>query len=144
MVEVGAAPADGEVLQSGGSGLENGGDSAIARVWPDYLSLAELDEAASLAGWPAEAGWWPEMRRIIVECECRSLWRFAHNGEDPNSGSYGLAQLNGTFWFEKAGEDFAARFDPVVNLRTALYVRTVRGRFGGAGGWSCADRLAIP
>ena len=46
-------------------------------------------------------------------------------------------------WFHSAGFDGEAWSDPVVNARTALYVRLVRGRFGGRGGWSCADHLGI-
>lgn len=109
-----------------------------------FLTLAQLDEAAIEAGWPMEPGWWPEMR-LIVQCETASLDTMAYNPDDPNGGSYGLAQLNGAYHFENAGEDFALRFDPVVNLRTALWLRTVRGRFGGTGGWyNCANRYGIP
>ena len=42
-------------------------------------------------------------------------------------------------WF-RAGED---PFDPVVNARVAVRVREALGRFGGAGGWSCATKLGI-
>lgn len=62
----------------------------------------------------------------------------------PNGGGFGLAQLNGSYHFERAGEDFRRWSDPVVNLRTALWVRTVYGRFGGEGGWAnCAALLGI-
>lgn len=108
-----------------------------------FFTLEALDAAGRLAGWPQEPGWWPEMRRII-QCETRSLDRMAHNTGDPNGGSYGLAQLNGRQHFDKAGEDFEMRFDAVVNLRTALWLRTVRGHFGGFGGWGvCAAGLGI-
>jgi hypothetical protein len=43
-------------------------------------------------------------------------------------------------WFRE-GED---PFDAVTNARVAVRIREIRGRFGGAGGWSCADRLGIP
>lgn len=36
----------------------------------------------------------------------------------------------------RAGEDL---MDPVTNARVAVRVRELRGRFGGAGGWTCAD-----
>lgn len=117
-------------------------------VWlPDpsqrFLTLEQLDIAAALAGWPNEPGWWPEMRKIIL-CETRSLDTMAHNTSDPAGGSYGLAQLNGSYHFFNAGEDFARRFDPIVNLRTALWLRTVRGYYGGAGGWyNCAKLWGI-
>ncbi len=51
--------------------------------------------------------------------------------------------MNGRQHFDKSGENFEMRFDPIVNLRTALWLRTVRGHFGGGGGWSCADKLGI-
>ncbi len=108
-----------------------------------FLTLEQLDAYAALAGWPNEPGWWPEMRKIIL-CETRSLDTMAHNTSDPNGGSYGLAQLNGSYHFERAGEDFGKRFDPVVNLRTALWLRTARGHFGGFGGWAnCAALWGI-
>lgn len=108
-----------------------------------FLTLEQLDAYAAVAGWPNEPGWWPDMRKIIL-CETRSLDTNAHNTSDPHGGSYGLAQLNGSYHFERAGEDFAQRFDPVVNLRTALWLRTVRGHFGGTGGWyNCAKLWGI-
>ena len=96
-----------------------------------------------MAGWPNEPGWWPDMRKIIL-CETRSLDTMAHNTSDPYGGSYGLAQLNGSYHFANAGQDFSRRFDPVANLRTALWLRTARGHFGGTGGWfNCAKLWGI-
>ncbi|MGE0598625.1 MAG: hypothetical protein AB7J35_02205 [Dehalococcoidia bacterium] len=126
--------------------LSPGDDSGP--VWlpdPDrrFLTLEQLDAAAAAAGWPNEPGWWPDMRKIIL-CETRSLDTMAHNTSDPNGGSYGLAQLNGSYHFANAGEDFARRYDPVVNLRVALWLRTARGHFGGSGGWyNCAKLWGI-
>ncbi len=101
------------------------------------LTLEELDEAGLAAGWPSSI--WPDMR-AIVQCETGgTLDPTAHNGSDPNSGSYGLAQLNGTQHFDRAGEPFEQWADPVVNLRVALWLYNARGRFGGSGGWyTCA------
>ena len=108
-----------------------------------FITLEQLDAYAAQAGWPNDPGWWPDMRKIIL-CETRSLDTMAHNTSDPNGGSYGLAQLNGSYHFYNAGEDFALRFDPVVNLRTALWLRTVRGHYGGTGGWyNCAKLWGI-
>lgn len=108
-----------------------------------FLSLEQLDAAAVAAGWPMADGWWPDMRKII-QCETHSLDRMAWNQSDPNGGSYGLAQLNGEQHFIASGEDFNQRFDPVVNLRVALWLRTVRGHFGGPGGWMiCSERWGI-
>jgi len=106
------------------------------------LSFDQLDAAAAAAGWPMTDGWWPQMRLIVI-CESGGNM-FAHNTSDPNGGSYGLAQLNGSQHFDRSGEDFDQRFDPVVNLRTALWLRTVRGHFGGGGGWkNCAEKYGI-
>jgi hypothetical protein len=117
--------------------------NVIASVSGRFLTVEQLDAYAVLAGWPQGDGWWPQMRAIIL-CETRSLDTQAHNSSDPNGGSYGLAQLNGTQHFVNAGEDFAMRYDPVVNLRTALWLRTVRGHFGDSGGWArCAAGLGI-
>lgn len=108
----------------------------------NILTLDELDAAAAAAGWDIAGASWASMRRI-VECETPSLNASAHNGTDPAGGSHGLAQLNGSHWFDRYGEDFALRYDPVVNLRTARRLHEEFGRFGGPGLWSCADRLGI-
>lgn len=44
-----------------------------------------------------------------------------------------------TGWFRE-GED---PYDPATNLAVALRIRETRGRWGGGGGWTCADRLGI-
>ncbi|OAI44589.1 hypothetical protein AYO38_00410 [bacterium SCGC AG-212-C10] len=121
-------------------------DASSAPIAPAerVLTLEQLDAAALRAGWPRVDGWWPEMRRIIVEDECPTLNTHCYNGDDPNGGSYGLAQLNGRQHFDYCGEDFDQRYNPVVNLRTALCVRATLGHFGGEGGWAGADRLGIP
>jgi hypothetical protein len=123
-------------------------DALAGPVWVPqagdrFITLEQLDAYAAEAGWPNEPGWWPDMRKIVL-CETGSLDLMAHNTSDPHGGSYGLAQLNGSYHFINAGEDFAYRFDPVVNLRTALWLRTVRGHYGGTGGWyNCAKRWGI-
>jgi hypothetical protein len=140
------APRPPKPLAALGLTLAQGDDSGP--VWlpePDqrFLTLEQLDAAAALAGWPNEPGWWPDMRKIVL-CETRSLDTMAHNTSDPHGGSYGLAQLNGNYHFINAGEVFSRRFDPVVNLRTALWLRTVRGHYGGTGGWyNCAKLWGI-
>ena len=97
-----------------------------------FLTLDQLDAAAKAAGWPMEDGWWPQMREII-QCETASLDRFTHDTSDPNGGSYGLAQLNGTQHFISSGEDFNQWSDPVSICAVALWLRTTRGHFGGSG-----------
>jgi hypothetical protein len=65
--------------------------------------------------------------------------------DDPNGGSYGLAQLNGEQHFVAAHEDFEKRFEPVTNLRVALWLYRTRGSFAGTGGWQiCAQLLGLP
>lgn len=141
-----APPRQSKPLAALSLALDPGDDSGP--VWlpdPDrrFLTLEQLDAAAAAAGWPNEPGWWPDMRKIIL-CETHSLDTMAHNTSDPHGGSYGLAQLNGSYHFTNAGEDFARRYDPIVNLRTALWLRTVRGHFGGSGGWyNCAKLWGI-
>jgi hypothetical protein len=131
-------------IGSVGAGGNLDGDTNIPYDATDrFLTLDQLDAAAVAAGWPMDDGWWPDMRKII-QCETHSLDRFAHNTSDPNGGSYGLAQLNGTQHFIASGEDFNNWSDPVTNLRVALWLRTVRGHFGGAGGWYiCSERWGI-
>ena len=141
-----APPRQSKALAALSLTLTPGDDSGP--VWlpePDhrFLTLEQLDAAAAAAGWPNEPGWWPDMRKIIL-CETGSLDTMAHNTSDPHGGSYGLAQLNGSYHFINAGEDFSRRYDPIVNLRTALWLRTVRGHFGGSGGWyNCAKLWGI-
>ncbi|MEO9254450.1 MAG: hypothetical protein ABI305_02850 [Tepidiformaceae bacterium] len=127
----------------GAGGNLDGGVVIPADTTDRFLTLDQLDAAAAAAGWPMGDGWWPDMRKII-QCETHSLDRYAHNTSDPNGGSYGLAQLNGTQHFIASGEDFNNWMDPVTNLRVALWLRTVRGHFGGTGGWYiCSERWGI-
>ena len=106
------------------------------------ITLTALDVFAAQAGWDISSQDWASMRRIISECEDPSLLLTSANLNDPYGGSHGLAQLNYN-WFAKAGEDPDQRYDPVVNLRTALWLYNRLGRFGGGGGWSCAGILGI-
>lgn len=87
------------------------------------------------AGWPVE---WHDDALAVAWCE--SKWTPYAVGDGGNS--LGLMQL-WRGWFEPAGYSVGQAFDPLVNARVALYVRQVRGRFGGAGGWSCAERTGI-
>lgn len=87
-------------------------------------------------GAPAE---WIEELVTIAWCESSGQpWVWNTNGED----SRGLWQL-WSGWFRAAGYSLADWQDPHVNAATALYVRETRGRFGGIGGWSCADKHGI-
>lgn len=115
---------------------------AIQAPQVETITLEELDDFAAAAGWDLASPDWESFRRI-VQCEDPTLNIYAHNSTDPAGGSFGLAQLNGSHWFDRYGEDFGLRYDPVVNLRTARKLHEEFGRFGGTGLWSCADRLGI-
>jgi hypothetical protein len=107
-----------------------------------YLSAAEFDTAARMAGWRSED--LPGIR-AIVDCETHGTFDTqAYNADDPNGGSFGLAQLNGAQHFVAAGEDFNGRFDPVTNLRVARWLYETRGGFGGTGGWlTCTEEVGL-
>lgn len=82
---------------------------------------------------------WIEDLVTIAWCESSGQsWVWNTNGED----SRGLWQL-WSGWFPAAGYSLADWQDPHVNAATALYVRETRGRYGGIGGWSCADKHGI-
>ncbi|HMM73740.1 MAG TPA: transglycosylase SLT domain-containing protein [Rhodocyclaceae bacterium] len=99
------------------------------------LSEAEMRAVLTLAGWPAE---WHDDALAIAWCE--SHWSPYAVGDGGNSlGAWQLWRG----WFGPAGYSVDQAFDPLTNARVALYVRQVRGRFGGAGGWSCAERMGI-
>lgn len=99
------------------------------------LSEAEMDALLAATGWPVE---WREEAKAIAWCESR--YRPGAVGDGGNS--LGIFQL-WTGWFAAAGEDPEQAYDPTVNSRVALYVRTTRGRWGGGGGWSCAGLNGI-
>lgn len=100
------------------------------------LSEAEMDALLEVTGWPVE---WREEAKAIAWCESR--YRPGAVGDGGNS--LGVWQL-WTGWFPAAGYSVEQAYDPVVNARVALYVRQMRGRWGGGGGWTCADLLGIP
>lgn len=105
--------------------------AAVPRAWPEQLSPEQLDQVYALAGVPGE--WRADLAAIAA---CESRLRPGAVGDGGNS--LGLHQL-WTGWFA-VGED---PMDPVTNARVAVRVRERRGRFGGAGGWTCADLEGI-
>jgi hypothetical protein len=77
---------------------------------------------------------------------CESRWNPGALGDINSAGepqSWGMFQLWGG-WSRFAGVTVESLLDPAVNAAVALQVREHRGRWGGAGGWSCADHLGIP
>lgn len=111
---------------------------AVARTRAHGGALTEAEMRAVLAEAGAPETWINPMLSIAY---CESRHRPFAVGDGGNS--LGLFQL-WTGWFPAAGYSVADAFDPVVNARVALYVRQVRGRWGGGGGWSCADLWGIP
>ena len=99
------------------------------------LTEAEMRAVLTEAGWPEEL-----LAEALTVAYCESRYRPGAVGDGGNS--LGLFQL-WTGWFPAAGYSVEQAYDPVVNARVALYVRQVRGRFGGGGGWSCADLWGI-
>jgi hypothetical protein len=104
-----------------------------ARLAP--LRNDEVRGILAIASVPSD--WWPEFEAIAW---CESRWRSDAIGD--GGSSVGMWQV-WRGWFAPAGIDGEAWADPVSNARVALHVRQVRGRFGGRGGWSCADYLGI-
>lgn len=84
---------------------------------------------------PAE---WVEPLLAIGACE--SGYRAGAVGD--SGQSLGWLQI-WRGWFPSFGYAESQAFDPVVNATVAVLIREQRGRFGGAGGWTCADKLGI-
>lgn len=96
------------------------------------LSEAEVRAVLVVAGWPVELH-----GAALAVSWCESKW--SPNAVGDGGASVGIFQLwNG--WFHEGEEPF----DALTNAKVALRVREVRGRWGGGGGWSCADHLGIP
>ena len=108
-------------------------EAATVRVASQGGQLTEAEMRALLAEAGAPAEWVPDMLTIAW---CESHYSPGAVGDSGNS--LGLFQL----WsgWARPGEDL---FDPLTNARVAVRVREIRGRFGGGGGWSCADLNGI-
>ena len=108
-------------------------EAATVRVASHGGQLTEAEMRALLAEAGAPAEWVPDMLTIAW---CESHYSPGAVGDSGNS--LGLFQL----WsgWARPGEDL---FDPLTNARVAVRVREIRGRFGGGGGWSCADLNGI-
>lgn len=94
------------------------------------LTLREMTSVLRAAGWPREL----EAEALAIAW-CESRWSPFASGD--NGNSLGIFQL-WYGWFPAMGYDVLDWSDPVVNASVALRVYQSRGRWGGAGGWSCA------
>ena len=106
--------------------------SVYAAEVPSQLTEAQLVYILIEVGWPQD--WIPEAVSIVW---CESKYSPGAIGD--GGQSLGLFQL-WIGWFLE-GED---PFNPYTNAAVALRVRQTRGRFGGAGGWTCATLWGIP
>lgn len=105
---------------------------AQAVAYSGQLTEAEMRALLAEAGAPAE---WIAPMLTIAFCESK----YSPGAVGDSGNSLGVFQM-WSGWFY-AGED---PFDPLTNARVAVRVREIRGRFGGAGGWSCATNNGIP
>lgn len=99
------------------------------------LTEGEMRAVLTEASWPAE---WHDAALAVAWCESH----YSPYAVGDGGNSLGMFQL-WYGWARPAGYEPDQLFDPLVNARVALYVRQVRGRFGGAGGWSCAERMGV-
>lgn len=103
----------------------------------EALDADEVDAIFAIAGVPVE---WRADLKIIAFCESSGGTDRVHPGAVGDSGnSLGMLQL-WRGWF-RDGED---PFNPITNAWVGARVRETRGRYGGAGGWTCADLRGIP
>jgi hypothetical protein len=111
-----------------------------------YIWLEDVHTLLVAAGAPAE---WIADLTAIAQCESgrqergTGRWYVRAGAVGDGGNSLGMWQLwHG--WYAAAGESLGGWRDPATSARVAVHVRRVRGRFGGAGGWSCADRIGMP
>ena len=95
------------------------------------MTSDEIDALYAYVGVPA--AWRADLKAIAW---CESQWRFYVVGD--SGASLGGHQL--WYGWAREGEDL---MDPVTNTWVAVRVREIRGRYGGKGGWTCADLLGI-
>ena len=106
--------------------------SVEAASGPSQLTTEQLTQVLIETEWPPD---WIPGGLAIAWCESK----FSSYAQGDSGSSLGIFQLwDG--WFRE-GED---PFNPHTNATVALRVRQTRGRFGGSGGWACADLLGIP
>jgi hypothetical protein len=111
--------------------------AATVRAAAQGGSLSEAEVIAVLREAGAPEGW---ISPLLTIAFCESRWSPYAVGDGGNS--LGMFQL-WYGWARPMGYAPDDLYDPVKAARTALYVREVRGRFGGGGGWTCADLSGI-
>lgn len=98
----------------------------------DAMSESEAEAVLRAAGAPE--AWIPA---FLVIGRCESHFRARAVG--------GIRSIIGwlQIWsgWAAEGEDL---FDPLTSARVGIRIRETRGRFGGTGGWQCADLNGIP
>lgn len=111
--------------------------AASARVAQQGGVLSESEVVAFLREAGAPEAWIPD---LVTISWCESHHSPFALGDSGNSlGQYQLW----SGWARPMGFTPDDLFDPLKAAQTAVYVRSVRGRFGGTGGWSCADLNGI-
>ena len=78
--------------------------------------LTPTDRAILYASTPGAVEWIPQLE-ALAHCESS----FSPGAIGDNGASRGLFQIQ-RLWFDLAGEDWGAAFDPAVNLRVALLI----------------------
>lgn len=95
------------------------------------IGAASWGKLLDAVNMPAE---WRDAFTAIARCESG----FSPYASGDRGNSLGLLQIN-VGWFHD-GEN---PYDPATNLIVGMRIRAGRGRFGGGGGWTCADALGI-
>jgi hypothetical protein len=120
---------------------------------PAAIAIPTVTAAASTPALSSPASGLENCPAVIVEtfgehapAACAVAWcesRFDSHAVGDGGRSLGWFQL-WTGWAAWYGVQVDALFDPATNAAVARAVFEHRGRWGGAGGWTCADLLNIP
>jgi hypothetical protein len=131
---------------------DSGQDSAPSTA---EIPVALVDPDSPCQEWVplAIAQGWPQDREVI-ERLVNIMWREsrcnagAYNPDDPNTGSYGLLQVNGYWclpskywaegWLQAQGvlDECSKLYDPAVNLRAAWLMYSYSSQRNGGDGWN--------
>lgn len=116
----------------------------IILLWLVFLSSDSSPEVYNPPEEPVQPlTWidiWPEELRSSVDAIVRCESNYNPNAIGDNGSSLGLFQL-WRGWFTDS--EITSWSDPITNSKVALRVYQTRGRFGGSGGWTCANILGI-